>query len=197
MLNIAFIKLHIFSVLFLFSFINSFAQSTNVFIIDSLLNISIENLAKNNNLINLKELELQINDTPLKSKIETFFLDKFSDKSFFYQNNNNIPIISYNLEDIIIDYEQTNDNFINRKIELKINCILKSNDRIILLKKDSLIYNDTIPFDLLEQIQSSIHQYDKGKIPERKTSFFQKVLMPIIYISTAAITLIILFNARS
>lgn len=197
MLNIAFIKLYIFILLFIFCFINTFAQSTNLVIIDSLLNANIDNVVTNTNLKNIKELELQINDTPLKSKIESRFLDKFSDKNFFYQSNKNIPVISYNLEDIIVNYEHTNDNLINRKIELKINCILKSNDKIILLKKDTLIYNDTIPFDLVEQIQSSIHQYDKGKIPERKTSFFHKILMPIIYISSAAITLIILFNARS
>jgi hypothetical protein len=183
--------------MFLIFNLNSYAQSTNVVVIDSLLNASIENIATNKNLKNIKELELKINDTPLKSKIEALFLDKFSDKSFLYQTNNNIPTISYNLEDIIINYEHTNDNFFNRKIELKINCILKSNDRITLLNKDNLIYKDTIPFDLLEQIQSSIHQYDKGKIPEKKIPFIQKVLMPIIYISTAAITLIILFNARS
>jgi len=197
MLNIAFIKLYIFILLFIFCFINTFAQSTNLVIIDSLLNANIDNVVTNTNLKNIKELELQINDTPLKSKIESRFLDKFSDKNFFYQSNKNIPVISYNLEDIIVNYEHTNDNLINRKIELKINCILKSNDKIILLKKDTLIYNDTIPFDLVEQLQSSIHQYDKGKIPERKTSFIQKILMPIIYISSAAITLIILFNARS
>jgi len=197
MLNIAFIKLYIFILLFIFCFINTFAQSTNLVIIDSLLNANIDNVVTNTNLKNIKELELQINDTPLKSKIESRFLDKFSDKNFFYQSNKNIPVISYNLEDIIVNYEHTNDNLINRKIELKINCILKSNDKIILLKKDTLIYNDTIPFDLVEQLQSSIHQYDKGKIPERKTSFFHKILMPIIYISSAAITLIILFNARS
>ena len=117
---------------------------------------NISNLCKNKNEFNknIKELELQINNTPLKGKIEALFLDKFSDKSFFYQSNNNIPIITYYLEDIIINYEHTNDNFINRKIELKINCILKSNDRIILLNKDTLTYNDTIPFELLEQFQS-------------------------------------------
>jgi len=195
MLNKALIRL--FLLMFLIFNLNSYAQSTNVVVIDSLLNASIENIATNKNLKNIKELELKINDTPLKSKIEALFLDKFSDKSFLYQTNNNIPTISYNLEDIIINYEHTNDNFFNRKIELKINCILKSNDRITLLNKDNLIYKDTIPFDLLEQIQSSIHQYDKGKIPEKKIPFIQKVLMPIIYISTAAITLIILFNARS
>ncbi len=185
--------------LFLIAISNVFAVSTNFIIIDSLLDVEIDKLS-----IELKSravdcCQLIVNDSPLKPNIESKILEKMPQISFNINKQDSCEIVEFNLIKLIIIYENlaNDDNYTFRKIEIVASAILKDDTKSTLLFNKSQRYQDTILTDEIPNIQNSIHKYDKGEIPEKKQSFFENVLQPLIFISSAIITLAILFTVRS
>jgi len=126
-------------------------------------------------------------------------IGKSSGKYFFTQDQINLSILSVNIKKMNVEYYiHRDDDSLSRKITLIINNTLEtSNGALSGLPEITIEWNDNISRNDLSYIESSPYPFTKGQIPEPEQTFFEKIAEPVIFISTAIITIALLFSVRS
>ncbi len=120
-------------------------------------------------------------------------------KFFFTHQKDQVSKLSINIKKIDVDYDLLeNRDSLSRKVLLIITYTLEKPNGILFgLPQIRLIHEDEVSRDDIPYLENSSYSFSKGIIPEREQTFFEKIAEPVIFISTAIITIALLFSVRS
>lgn len=132
----------------------------------------------------------------------------FYQKLIDYSGKNNILVSANSSQNISIDlliekFGVTYSNLdsdrdlIVRKFECKITGFLKSGSSITPIKSFEENRIDTVFRDELPFLESNMYPFAKSEIPQPPKSFFHQIAEPAIIITSALLTVILLFTLRS
>jgi hypothetical protein len=113
-----------------------------------------------------------------------------------FQTDLNIAII--NIETIYSNIEDNRDS-LQRECFLHLESFLKSKStgKIESLPPVKLIYKDKIPRENADRLNNKSYQFANATIPEEQKTFWEEVGVPFILVSSAIITVVLLFTVRS
>jgi hypothetical protein len=138
---------------------------------------------------------------PASWLIEQHLLNKGKDagKRFFTHHKEKQSLLTVNIKKMIVEYDlhQNNDSLF-RNITLIISQTLEKPNGILLgLREINICWKDEIGRDDIQYAESSPYPFARGTVPEPERTFFEKIAEPVIFISTAIITIALLFSVRS
>ena len=146
------------------------------------INSNIDNSLLENKLLNQKSKYILINANSIENKISNKYIE-------IKINNENISAVLENMP--------------NCKDSLNRICV-HSFDAIRINKNgESDIFhfnakhNDTISYNDVDSANKSNYRFATAAIPEKKESFFKRILEPTLVAATAALTTIMFFTIRS
>lgn len=91
-----------------------------------------------------------------------------------------------------------NEDYVKREIIMRITLymLLKSGE---LKRFDDfeIAYSDSVRRSIIPYIENKNLAFTRGEVPEKPKSFFKKILEPAIIVTSALITVIVLFTVRS
>lgn len=155
----------------------------NIDIIDSLANLSYENLLDSLASKNTIKFIPDFNDPPVYFK--SIFISKMYELDFEIAGDSiDINILKYKPK-----YITENDSVLR-----EINFLLSSNYLGIL---ESNSFKDKISEDDIIYVEDSEFQFDKAILRKSKSSFWDKYLEPIILIGSTLVSVLLLFTVRS
>ncbi|MFA6569836.1 MAG: hypothetical protein WCT77_01220 [Bacteroidota bacterium] len=111
-------------------------------------------------------------------------------------NDLNIAII--NIETRYFNIEENRDS-LQRESFLHLESFLKSKNtgKIESLPPIKLVYKDKIPRENADRLNNKSYQFANASIPEEQKTFWEEVGVPFILVSSAIITVVLLFTVRS
>jgi hypothetical protein len=126
-------------------------------------------------------------------------LEKSSENLFFTQDQKKQSVLSVNIKKVNVEYLlHEEDDSLSRRITVVIANTLEKKDGALLgFPEIDIQWNDNISRKDLPYIEKNPYPFAKGQIPEPEQTFFEKIAEPVIFISTAIVTIALLFSVRS
>lgn len=145
------------------------------------------------------EVNFKITDIPSSRNILREFANLCIDNNLKVSNDSSIAI-SHNIninrfEMTYKVYHESPDSLIREY--LMDSFISGEKAKFSNFAKYSYKYSDTISRDDILFVQSSSAQHTNAPVPERDRTFFEKALEPVILVSVAILSVIILYTVRS
>ena len=124
---------------------------------------------------------------------------KNAGKLFLSKPTGKNSALTINIVKAGVEYEAVeNTDSLIRKISLIVSSKLEKSSGILYgLPKITLIDEKIILRADVPIVENSPYSFARGNIPDAKRSFFEEISEPIIFISTAIITIVLLFSVRS
>ncbi len=113
------------------------------------------------------------------------------------QSKETFPLIEIHTKELKIEYslhENSDSLFRTGKIELS--AFLKTKDKTEIIDSLNFVFEDEISCSDVELIKGK-YPFANPKIPEREQTFWENIVEPVVVITTAIITLVLLFTVRS
>lgn len=180
---------------------NSYAiVKDNFNILDSMVSDASEIILSHFKSNHYKDILIKHNDHPVNNLFTKYLLNHSNNINFYYKSENtinefNLEVLNYNIRYEI--YEPNKDS-LTRIIELQISAYIKNETgNYISIKIPNYYFCDVVSRDDIEIIESRHSDLTKAKVPPIPTTFFEEVTEPLIIISGAIITIILLFTVRS
>lgn len=188
----------------------AYNPKTNSEIIESSIKKNIQKISNallNQALLNqnIKSITLKIAPHPSNTIFEKSLIEELTSKNIsVFTSNSDTSKIGNNLkistDEFRISYElhPSNDDSLIRKSLFSYSVVLEKSDgrlhSITGIKEESC---DTINFEDVKATSSFGYDFCTSPIPQQRKSFFKEVTEPVLIISTAIITAILLFTIRS
>lgn len=200
--TLVFIYIFLFAVSFSTADENNNLPKSNVKIIKSIIMNVTADIKDKLKKRNIDSIPVEISQSELKYIIEQ---ELFSEKStiqftIWDASVESYPYISIKIDQPSVRYDiyPPSEDSLTRIIEINLYARLRKNKRLIenfefnpMLAQDTIARDDVI---LLEE--GSLGKF-KGKVPEKEESFFHKVAEPVILVTTAIVTVALLYFVRS
>jgi hypothetical protein len=172
----------------------------NFQIMDSLINVESIRFANEIVKKNINSIELNISDNPASWLVKQHILTALTKNNIktITENNSETPLLNINIKQIEIqylNYENDNDSLI-RNISVIIDGNLSYYKHIEIIENNSQKYKDIISRSDVDFIKSD-NAFANAPVPERRKTFFEEIAVPFIVVSTAFLTVVILFTVRS
>lgn len=175
------------------------AAKTNYEIFDSLANVLSENVYNQTVSGKYKKINLFISSSPASGLIEKAFTRRCIDSLTAFQSDSLLPVThKININRFEMNYSlypESADSLI-RTFYLD-TYISGANPVYQNFSEFNFLFCDTVSRDDLSLIQSISNQSVNAPIPEKQMTFYQKMLEPVILVSAAILTVVILFSVRS
>lgn len=179
----------------------STAQSkTNLELVDSLIHISINDLALNIGNEKLNTLIFNSSDdySVLKSTVIRYLQNNNFELSEDLNNHNKL---NYTLEEIKINYSEVFRDglfgayLVGRSANIAGSYFKSSDGRIEDTRKFNFTLKDSVLYSDISRLDNIAYKFSSAEIPEEP--FFSSALEPVIAIGTAAVAVYLFFNIRS
>lgn len=179
----------------------STAQSkTNLELVDSLIHISINDLALNinNEKLNTLIFNSSVDYSVLKSTVIRYLQNNNFELS---EDLNNHDKINYTLEEIKINYSEVFRDglfgayLVGRSANIAGSYFKSSDGRIEDTRKFNFTLKDSVLYSDISRLDNIAYKFSSAEIPEEP--FFSSALEPVIAIGTAAVAVYLFFNIRS
>ncbi|MCO5249822.1 MAG: hypothetical protein M9949_00180 [Candidatus Kapabacteria bacterium] len=188
----------IFLLLFSFGVANADFRATNYQIIDSLASEYARQIASEVKTQGLSGVNLKISSHQLAKFSELHFIEHLSDSDIKISDEAGVAALEVNLGEVIVRYLPHEDSdSLKRMIFYNCSSILNTGNSTTMLSKFDKSYSDIIGRDEVAAIQNFSFPFTIADVPDRNLSLFDKLIKPVVYITTAAITVLLLFTVRS
>lgn len=186
-----------------FCCLNLNSQNTNkknFQILDSLIKIEAQRFAEEIAGRNIKNIEIIFNDNPATWLVKQHFYTSFKEKNinFLDEKNTTNPVLNVNIKQIELQF-QIYDEYVDslfRKAVVIIDGNLNNNQTVEIIESKNLTYGDIVARADVDFIKSD-NAFANAPVPEKKKTFFEEIATPIIVVTTAILTIVILFTVRS
>ena len=188
-------------------FISTIANATenNIILLDSLFSESAKTVCSQINSEKVAAADLYISEHPSKALLLNKYLSDRNCSGIKYtiQDKQSITqkaALNLMIKDISLKYQLYSDSkdSIVRIIRVCYSSTLSRNDGTALALKDiDMAYRDIYPRKEAENLSLLNGGFAYPKPPEQKTSFLEDIAEPVIIISSAVITVFLLFTVRS
>lgn len=174
---------------------------TNFAVLDSLSRYAADSVLKRLNNLHNKEFLVDFGKHPASWMVEQYLVNKALEqgKKFFGETEKKLPELNINIKEAGVRYDRVkSSDSLKRELFFIVSLSMERDNGIlyglpqILVKKEDVVARDDLAY-----LESSPYPFAKGKIPEPESSFFDKIAEPVIFISTAIITIALLFSVRS
>jgi hypothetical protein len=190
-------------IIFLLSFISSYSQSgpiKNFRILDSLIQKQSILFAEIIKTKNINKIRLNFSENPASWLVKQHFYSAFTEKKIEvnYESDTGNPILNVNIKTIAIDYllyNQDNDSLI-RNATVDIDANLSSSGNIEIISNGKSLFKDIISREDINFIKSD-NEFANAPVPQKKKTFFEEIAIPFVVVTTAILTVVILFTVRS
>ncbi len=195
-------RLLIYIILFLFSIqLNSQTiHQKNFQILDSLIRIETQRIALEIKNKNIEKLKITFSEHPASWLVKQHFYKALSDSQIQIITDNDTEPVKFNLNIKQVEIQYLPDDnerdslFRNAVVSLDGN--ISNNNNIEVIENNLLKYTDKISRDDIEQIKSD-YTFANSPVPEKQKTFFEEIAVPFIVVTTAILTVVILFTVRS
>lgn len=188
----------IFLLIFSFGVVHADFRPTNYQIIDSLASEYARQIASEVKTQGLSGVNLKISSHQLAKFSEMHFIEHLSNSDIKISDEAGIAALEVNLGEVIVRYLQHEDSdSLKRVILFNCSSILNKGNSTTMLSKFDKAYSDIIGRDEVAAIQNPSFSFTIAEVPEPNLSLFDKIIKPVVYITTAAITVLLLFTVRS
>lgn len=188
----------IFLLIFSFGVVHADFRPTNYQIIDSLASEYARKIASEVKTQGLSGVNLKISSHKLAKFSEMHFIEHLSNSDIKISDEAGIAALEVNLGEVIVRYLQHEDSdSLMREILYNCSSILNTGNSTTMLSKFDKRYSDIIGRDEVATIQNFSFPFTLADVPEPNLSLFDKIIKPVVYITTAAITVLLLFTVRS
>ena len=178
-------------------------KKSNFEIIDSLVKIESYEVCQLITKNEVKELEILVLPHPASYLIEQYFLSCANDKGltfFLPDSNSNRAKITLWISSIDVKYERisSDSDSLTRIISVSLSGKMQTKEGTIkAIEILERTYNDLITDDDIVYIQNSSYNFTKGQIPPQQSTFFDSIVEPLVVVTAAIITIVLLFTVRS
>jgi hypothetical protein len=209
LLNIYFINIYIILGIF-FLYNSSFADSNvpqkNGLILDSLTKEISKSLIDFYTFLTGKNIVIKINDLPASSLIiNQILINNKSVGMIIHKPDDSASSLYSKLELFVKDYSvnyyiypKNNDSLIRQfNISIESSIIGKIASDTNAVRTNKISYTDTISRQDIPYIENPEYKFAYMPLPKPQRTFWQDITQPVLIITTAIITIILLFTVRS
>lgn len=177
---------------------------SNIYIIDSIFNLSFDLLHKKIEFYKIDTICLQFHNHNADFYLEKELLSKITKPIIFKSPcnfiSNNVYTLNIIINSLLVDYNkiETNNDQFKRKVIISLSYSLIMPDKAMVSLPDfSSIYSDTISISDIKKIEFNQYDFAKGIIPDEEQSFFSKIIEPLAVVGSIIISLVLFFTVRS
>lgn len=175
--------------------------SSNINVLDSLCSKAAKEILLRLDQNREDSITISFAPHPASWLLEQYLLNdgKATEKLFLAKPNVNVSTLTINIKKAGVEYITVeNTDSLIRKISLIISYKLEKPSGILYgLPQITLVHENQIDRNDVSFLENSPYSFARGNIPEQKRSFLEEITEPAIFISTAIITIILLFSVRS
>lgn len=181
-----------------------FSQTiSNKKIIDSVLTEFSNKLIVKCEEAKISRISLRYGDSPvnyfsdfINSKIIESKINIYEPNSL--ENSTNFLKLKISIPKFEINYNYLEGENLKRSLLSKFEVFkVDESGEISLLLQEENAYSDTIINSDIQIIEDPLYPFTKGKIPKKKSNFFDEILEPAIIVSASLISVILFFSVRS
>jgi hypothetical protein len=186
----------------LFAYDNSLRP--NSMILDLLTDISVVDICSYLNKQNIDTFNLNVKHHPADWLVTQYLISKKNCNNIVFIKNdslkNNYPELNIQIINLGVYYslDSNNNDSLNRIfiVNIRSNYVNKNN-QIIPLPDIEKKYFDKISHDDIPFIENNSYPFATAPVPEPKRTFFEEVAEPLIVVTSAIVTVVLLFTVRS
>lgn len=187
---------------FLLSYILNASQSlmTNYDILDSLVNNHSKEIITQIKTKNINKAYLKISTHSSSELLYKHLLANSNGIEFILKKTDDLITVNniINKANVRYDYCETSSDSVFRIIEVDISTILEYQDgKTESININPTTYTELISRDDIKLIDSKEFTFTTSEIPEKKLTFYEKIAEPLIIVTTAILTVVLLFTIRS
>lgn len=174
----------------------------NFNLLDSISHSATSEIRKNTRIMSLDSVRIAIEAHPAAWLIEKNLLTELPKQHFFqrnYDSTRKLPLFSIKLQDFAIRYflyPPEKDSLI-REAQLILTSTIEDKGEIFQLPIFSKTLLDTISRQDLPFLESRQYSFVNAPVPDIPSDFFSAIAEPLLLISAAIITVLLLFTVRS
>jgi len=195
-------------IFFIFLFITYFASTdlligstpiSNIEVLDSLSKNAANKIEQFISNHNLNSVYVSIDETEGNWLLAEHLLQNNKIKLLTPQSQSKetFPLIEIHTKELKIEYslhENSDSLFRTGKIELT--AFFKTKEKTEIIDSLNFVYKDEISSSDVDFIKGK-YPFANPKIPEREHTFLENIVEPVVIITTAIITVVLLFTVRS
>jgi hypothetical protein len=192
-----------FILLFVSSDISSANDRSNFYLVDSLTNRAAERFIAKIDSLAIDSLRLQIRPHPADWLIEQHIVSHAAKSEIRVftgeETTTDLPLLNPAIRSINIDYSNhsENDDLVVRSIAVDIAGIIEYRGQELDICRNVYSLRDTLSRSNAQLYSQTPYDFAKGTIPEPPESFLDKYIVPVVVVSSAAVTALLLFTVRS
>lgn len=190
-------------IIFFISFSFCFSQQRpikNFQIIDSLIKSQATFFAEQIKGKKLNTIKLNFSENPAQWLIKQHFYTAFKEKQIDINNNTDFSnaILNINIKTVSLDYSEYKLDYdsLIRIANVDIDANLSTNGNIEIINSPKYSFKDIISREDINYIKSD-NEFANASVPEKKKTFFEEIAIPFVVVTTAILTVVILFTVRS
>ncbi len=113
------------------------------------------------------------------------------------QSKDSFPLIEIHTKELKIEYSllQNSDSLL-RTGKIELTTFLKTKEKTEIIDSLNFVFEDEISCSDVDLIKGK-YPFANPKIPEREQTFWENIVEPVVIITTAIITVVLLFTVRS
>ncbi len=175
---------------------------TNFDILDSLVSLYSDNFYNNLKFIPGKKICIKFNEHPAKWIFESKILGKNEGRYSFQTgdtNHDNCLKLEVSINDFSIKYlnEPESSDSLIRIFNIKVTSNIELSGKLDALPQFTKTIKDTISRNDIDYVKSIQHDFANSPVPEPKKTMFEEIIQPLIIITSAAVSILLLFTVRS
>jgi len=172
---------------------------SNIEVLDSLSKNTANKIEQFISNHNLNSVYILVDETEGNWLLTEHLLQNNKIKLLTHQspNKDSFPLIEIHTKELKIQYSlHENPDSLVRTGKIDLTAFLKTKDKTEIIDSLNFVFEDEISCSDVDLIKGK-YPFANPKIPEREQTVWEKIVEPVVVISTAIITLVLLFTVRS
>jgi hypothetical protein len=194
----------IFAALLYMSVYISVAQTvpSNFDVLDSLIKLNAEDIVKDIDERGIDSFTLEIHEHPADWLLRQHVVSSAAARDIKITESDSMPgrpIVKPAIKNIKIEYANLagDDDRVSRRISSSVSAIISGQGGLSDLPSEVYSRSDTLIRAQARLAAETPYGFAKGEIPNPPESFFDKYIVPVVVVSSAAVTAFLLFTVRS
>ena len=173
---------------------------TNIDILDSMISNYSKEISKQLKSKEIKKAVLQANSHSASELVYKHILANSNGIEFSFKKDSSQILVNNIITKANVRYENypNNNDSVYRIIEVDISTIITDeNGKAESINPQPQTFRELISREDIKFIDSKEFTFTTAEVPERKLTFYEKIAEPLIIVTTAILTVVLLFTIRS
>lgn len=173
-------------------------SADNIAVLDSLARLGADALARDIALHNYSDLRIVLSEHPAAARLRHSIADRTAIPVVSAGASDNASLLHLYIADYAVRYFLHDDgDSLVREGRLRLHSDLLTGAASVPFPDYDFAVRDTIDRATLPFLESAQYDYARAPVPEQPSGFYSNVAEPLIVVSAALITVLLLFTVRS